>query len=39
LESLRDDPTAGVSSVDAKYTLVEFDKGRLDPTWEPPASG
>ncbi len=36
LEALRDDPHVGVYSVDAKYTLIEFDKGRLDPRWEPP---
>jgi hypothetical protein len=37
LEALRDDPDVGVVSIDAKYTLSEFDKGRLDPSWEPPA--
>jgi hypothetical protein len=37
LEALRDDTSAGVLSVDAKYTLTEFEKGRLNPSWEPPA--
>jgi len=39
LEALRDDPAAGVGSVNAKYTLIEFDLGRLNPSWEPPARG
>ena len=39
LLALRDDPGAGVGSIDAKYTLIEFDKGRLNPSWEPPARG
>lgn len=39
LEALRDDTGVGVRSVDAKYTLIEFDKGRLNPSWEPPARG
>jgi hypothetical protein len=39
LEALRDDPGVGVVSVDAKYTLSEFDKGRLNQSWQPPARG
>ena len=39
LEALRDDAGAGVISVSAKYTLREFEKGRLNPSWEPPARG
>jgi hypothetical protein len=39
LEALRDDTGVGVGSVDAKCTLIEFDKGRLNPCWEPPARG
>ena len=36
LEALRDDPEVGVHSINAKYTLIEFDGGRLNPLWEPP---
>jgi hypothetical protein len=39
LEALRDAPGAGVGSIDAKYTLIEFDEDRLNPAWEPPARG
>jgi hypothetical protein len=39
LVALRDDPGAGVVSVDAKYTLSEFDEGRLNHSWQPPARG
>ncbi|MGH8513777.1 MAG: hypothetical protein ACREV8_07520 [Gammaproteobacteria bacterium] len=39
LEALRDNTGVGVGSVDAKYTLIEFDEGRIDPHWEPPARG
>lgn len=39
LEALRDDPGAGVVTLEAKYTLREFDRGRLEPSWEPPARG
>jgi hypothetical protein len=39
LEALRDAPGTGVVSANAKYTLIEFDKGRLNPSWEPPARG
>ena len=34
LEELRDG-SYGLSSVSARYTLLEFDAGRLDPNWEP----
>lgn len=39
LEALRDDPDAGLVSIDAKYTLREFEKGRLNSSWVPPARG
>jgi hypothetical protein len=39
LAALRDETGVGVGSVDAKYTLIEFDKGRLNPCWEPAAQG
>ena len=37
LEAFRDDARADVLSVDAKYILIEFDKGRFNSSWEPPA--
>jgi hypothetical protein len=37
LEALRDDPRGGLVSVDAKYTLREFEKGNLNPSWDPSA--
>ena len=27
--------SGGLGAVDAKYTLREFDRGRLDMTWQP----
>ena len=33
LERQRDDP--GLASIDAKWTLREFDRGHLDNTWVP----
>ncbi len=35
LESIRD-ANGGLHSLNAKYTLTEFDRGRLHPTWKPP---
>ena len=39
LEAIRDDPDVGAQSINAKYTLIEFDRGRLDPFWEPSPRG
>jgi hypothetical protein len=39
LEALQDGPGAGVVSVDAHHTLSEFDEGRPDQSWQPPARG
>jgi hypothetical protein len=39
LEALSDDPSTGVLSTSATYTLIEFEKGHLNPVWEPPARG
>jgi hypothetical protein len=37
LEELRDSPANyGLHSVSARYTLIEFDAGHLNPSWEPP---
>lgn len=37
LEALRDDTGQGVWSLSAEYTLIEFDNGRLNHGWQPPA--